>query len=473
MKAIAKFDGYMGGLAIIEWTGDERLAGTLLYAGPVQAQPVASDDDRTKWTFRQWYEPVGAWETPEGHISFGSPMAVRAMLIQFGRTALAATQSAAAPADASQSKPTDMSRRLRDAATAEVGLSMAQLLIGAADEIERYYGGMLAWKQTAEKKDADWNRERMERINERCAARAATQPAAAPAAQPIGLQTMCAIKAELLAAQDCESMEGIDAIAARIAKLVMRPTDDDLWDATLRDRDTYHDWADKLADAIATHFGADIGEHSNMNCPWAEALEVIEAAAPVAAQGEREADQRRIDACLRAFEGVNTEDIEEGPRVLDVLTARQREINQLRAAAQVQPVTVLNGFSREDLESVAEELECEPSSVNVGDVTGTGDSLLETGAALAARFIRKALAAPSPQPAIQAGEDERDAKRWRFMMAVADNSEGPEAESIEKFGNERLESERPESVQMGEIVDAAITTLNTPQQADSGQGGGK
>lgn len=55
-----------------------------------------------------------------------------------------------------------------------------------------------------------------------------------------------------------------------------RPTDDDLWDETIRDRDTYHEWADKLAGAIAEHFDAYIGEHSNMNCPWAEALEVIE-----------------------------------------------------------------------------------------------------------------------------------------------------------------------------------------------------
>lgn len=55
-----------------------------------------------------------------------------------------------------------------------------------------------------------------------------------------------------------------------------RPSDDELWDATLRDRDTYHEWADKLAEAISKHFDAYIGEHSNANCPWAEALEVIE-----------------------------------------------------------------------------------------------------------------------------------------------------------------------------------------------------
>lgn len=62
-----------------------------------------------------------------------------------------------------------------------------------------------------------------------------------------------------------------------------RPTDDDLWDATLRDRDAYHEWADKLADAIAKHFGVDIGEHSNQNLPWDEALQAIENAEPVGA----------------------------------------------------------------------------------------------------------------------------------------------------------------------------------------------
>lgn len=63
-----------------------------------------------------------------------------------------------------------------------------------------------------------------------------------------------------------------------------RPTDDHLWDETIRDRDTYHEWADKLAEAISKHFGAYIGEHSNTNCPWAEALEAIEAASPASAE---------------------------------------------------------------------------------------------------------------------------------------------------------------------------------------------
>ncbi|ALK22109.1 hypothetical protein [Burkholderia cepacia] len=70
-----------------------------------------------------------------------------------------------------------------------------------------------------------------------------------------------------------------------------RPTDDELWDQTLRERDEYHGTADKLAAAIAKHFGVDIGEHSNANCPWEEALEVIEnavqAGAPVGLSDEQ------------------------------------------------------------------------------------------------------------------------------------------------------------------------------------------
>ena len=50
---------------------------------------------------------------------------------------------------------------------------------------------------------------------------------------------------------------------------------------TLRDRDRYHEMADELADAIAKHFGVEIGEHSNMNCPWENALEWIAPSIPV------------------------------------------------------------------------------------------------------------------------------------------------------------------------------------------------
>lgn len=77
-------------------------------------------------------------------------------------------------------------------------------------------------------------------------------------------------------ARGCADARALDAATPQHP----RPTDGHLWDETMRDRDQYHEWADKLAGAIATHFGVDIGEHSNMNCPWAEALEAIENAPP-------------------------------------------------------------------------------------------------------------------------------------------------------------------------------------------------
>ncbi|MCW3678795.1 hypothetical protein [Burkholderia cenocepacia] len=62
-----------------------------------------------------------------------------------------------------------------------------------------------------------------------------------------------------------------------------RPTDDELWDQTLSERDTYQEYADKLANAIATHLGVDIGEHSNLNNPWSKALEALESRSPAMA----------------------------------------------------------------------------------------------------------------------------------------------------------------------------------------------
>ncbi len=41
---------------------------------------------------------------------------------------------------------------------------------------------------------------------------------------------------------------------------------------TIEQRDNAEHWADQLAEAIAERFGVDIGEHSNLNCPWNEAL---------------------------------------------------------------------------------------------------------------------------------------------------------------------------------------------------------
>jgi hypothetical protein len=82
-----------------------------------------------------------------------------------------------APAAPVQTAETDLSKRLRAIAAAvkpnDPALVTPKCLTDAADEIDRYYNGMRAWKQTAEKKDRDWNAERMGRIDDRIAAKSA------------------------------------------------------------------------------------------------------------------------------------------------------------------------------------------------------------------------------------------------------------------------------------------------------------
>lgn len=61
---------------------------------------------------------------------------------------------AAAPAQAVDALPTDLSKRLRDwADNKPLAAHYADIMRNGADEIERYYGGMVNWKRTAEAKD--------------------------------------------------------------------------------------------------------------------------------------------------------------------------------------------------------------------------------------------------------------------------------------------------------------------------------
>ena len=60
--------------------------------------------------------------------------------------------------------------------------------------------------------------------------------------------------------------------------------------------------------------------------------------------------------------------------------------------------SVPEGFSREDLEAVADGLDGYEKTVNAGNVTGEGDSHLESTTAYAARFIRAMLAATEAKP---------------------------------------------------------------------------
>ena len=74
--------------------------------------------------------------------------------------------------------------------------------------------------------------------------------------------------------------------------------------------------------------------------------------------------------------------------------------SSLYALPGAQPApSVPDGFSREDLEAVADGLDGYEKTVNVGNVTGEGDDHLESTTAYAARFIRTMLAAaPEAKP---------------------------------------------------------------------------
>lgn len=95
-------------------------------------------------------EAFEAWAIAEGYILSDPEL----KLIRVGWQAAMASK----PSDALQGKPTDISIRLREYANdpsyIHAGFAVyADTMRAAAGEIERYYGGMLAWKATAEAKD--------------------------------------------------------------------------------------------------------------------------------------------------------------------------------------------------------------------------------------------------------------------------------------------------------------------------------
>lgn len=110
------------------------------------------------------------------------------------------------------------------------------------------------------------------------------------------------------------------------------------------ERDRCHEWADKLAEAIASHTGFAIGEHSSANNPWSVALEALESheceqTAKQAAQGAGEvvADLKRLSSVCPELNLNNY-----GPDDVDELNAWAIEvaqaIDQLADTAQPAPV---------------------------------------------------------------------------------------------------------------------------------------
>lgn len=52
------------------------------------------------------------------------------------------------------------------------------------------------------------------------------------------------------------------------------------YEQLIKQRDSYHEWADRLASAIGAHFDYEIGDHSSANCPWTNAMVCIESPQP-------------------------------------------------------------------------------------------------------------------------------------------------------------------------------------------------
>lgn len=127
-------------------------------------------------------------------------------------------------------------------------------------------------------------------------------------------------------------------VAASMAGAI-RPTDDELWEQTIGERDCYHEWADKLANAIAAHLGAEIGEHSNMNCPWAEALEVIESASPALRPSEQAVRDQALGDAIEEVARVGAIWIDDSNRAAaaSLLNQAIANIQAMRTPSTAQP----------------------------------------------------------------------------------------------------------------------------------------
>ena len=127
------------------------------------------------------------------------------------------------------------------------------------------------------------------------------------------------------------------------------------------------------------------------------------------AEAERDALRAELDALKRqepyAFavnfpESSRVELVHDLDEAYEDMIYEAYEVRKLYLAPGAQPApSVPDGFSREDLEAVADGLDGYEKTVNVGNVTGEGDDHLESTTAYAARFIRTMLAAtPETKP---------------------------------------------------------------------------
>lgn len=112
----------------------------------------------------------------------------------------------------------------------------------------------------------------------------------------------------LIAAQPSATI-AIDAYTTRLRDDLDRVTRErdeareavDADEQVIAERDSYHEWADKLAHAVG---GLEVGEHSNINNPWHNAIEMAEtlharAEAAEAALSAAQEEVARMRAVMR------------------------------------------------------------------------------------------------------------------------------------------------------------------------------
>ncbi|WOE81560.1 hypothetical protein RZO07_10135 [Pseudomonas protegens] len=111
--------------------------------------------------------------------------------------------------------------------------------------------------------------------------------------------------------------------------------------STIDQRDYAESMADKLAQAISERFRVEVGEHSNMECPWANALSVLNGEYETDSDQDREVELLQVKLAERDERA----EVEEALLYLDDFVARCNgddrgscsAVKTLRAALERKP----------------------------------------------------------------------------------------------------------------------------------------
>ncbi|WP_426779787.1 hypothetical protein [Pseudomonas aeruginosa] len=171
--------------------------------------------------------------------------------------------------------------RFEDAEGRDTGcdVSIVEYAEKAADLFEqhdRIVGALRAeiaeWQEAAGRSRSDvvaYIAERAKLLEERAAALVEVERLRESKGDPVGSLEKCM---KVMYERD-EHAKQLEAALARVAELERELRDEEnAHTTTIEQRANAEHWADQLAKAIAERFGVDIGEHSNLNCPWNEAL---------------------------------------------------------------------------------------------------------------------------------------------------------------------------------------------------------